>query len=206
MASTALKIHSEQRYPTAEDVNQNRLLDACVHAVDKYGLQNLQMNHVIEASGLSRRTAYKYFKNKSAIVNAAYLREGARLFEGAKQEVSACSSVEDIFVYSFLYIYKHLPQHPLMRELVQHNQELMENLDVEKNILKALAGFDLGEVFKDYPKIKRDIYALSEYWVQAILSFLLLRSGENKNLKEVEAYVRKRFVPGLCLHEYNIKN
>jgi len=204
MSNVALKTHQKQSYPTPEEVNRNRLLDACVEAVGQHGLRDLQMSHVIEGAGLSRRTAYKYFKNKSTMVDAAFLREGARLFEGARQEVSACTSIEDIFVYSFLYIYQHLPRHPLMRELIHHNRELTENLNVGKNMMDALEGLDLKALFDDYPQISRDIYALSEYWVQVILSFILLRSGENKSLKEVEAYVRKRFVPGLCLGDYNL--
>ncbi|HSC76298.1 MAG TPA: TetR/AcrR family transcriptional regulator [Pseudomonadales bacterium] len=202
MARTALQAPETQSYPTIEEVNQNRLLDACVHAVDQYGLRDLQMSHVIEASGLSRRTTYKYFKNKSALVNAAYLREAIRLFEGARKEVSACSTVEDIFVYSFLYIYQHLPENPLMRELIDHNQELVKNLDVKKNLEDVVTGLAPGSILMKNQNIKRDMVSLSEYWVQVILSFLLMRSGENKSLADIEAYVRKRFVPGLCLDEY----
>ena len=204
MTRTARPSHSTQANPSPEASNQQCLLDACVKAVGEKGLEALQMNHVIELSGLSRRTAYKYFKNKSEVVNAAFLREGATLFEGAKREVSKCTSVEDIFVYSFLYVYQHLPKNPLLKELFHNHEGLLENLEVKKTILETLKGFDLEVLFKEHPALRKDIYALSEYWIHAILSFLLLRSGDNKTLKEVEKYVRKRFIPGLCLSDYGV--
>lgn len=196
----------EQRYPSPEEVNKNRLLDACIEAIESHGLQHLQMNHVIDGSGLSRGTAYKYFKNKTAVVHAAYLREGAKLFEGAKQAVLACTTVEDIFVYSFLYVHSNLPKNPLLREVIYNHQELLESLAVEQTILETLKGFDLKVLFGDYPAFCDDIQVVSGYWIHAIISFLLLRSGEGKSLEEIEQYVRKRFVPGLCLQEYGIDN
>jgi len=202
LTRAAIKSSPRKQPPAPEALNQKRLLDACVKAVGENGLQDLQMNHVIALSGLSRRTAYKYFKNKAEIVNAAFLREGAKLFDGVREEVAKCTSIEDIFVDSFLYVYQHLPRNPLLKELFHNHEGLLENLDVKKTILETLKGFDLEELFKEHPALCKDIYTLSEYWVQIILSFLLLRSGKNKNLAEVESYVRKRFVPGLCLNDY----
>ena len=188
-------------YPSTEEINRNRLMDACLDAVGDYGLDSLQMNHVIEGSGLSRRTVYRYFGNKSELVQAAYLREGARMFEATQKAVVDCQTLEDIFVTAFLYVYQHLPQNPLLNTLINGHEVLLQNLDVERSVLETLQGYDLVEMFEQYPREGGDIYELSEYWIHAILSFLLLRSGENMSMAEVEAYVRKRFVPGLHLQQ-----
>jgi len=196
----------EESYPSTEEINQSRLLDACVEAVRTHGLDHLQMNHIIEQSGFSRRTVYKYFKNKSEIVSAAYLQEGARLYESAKKVIEGCQSIEDVFVYSFLYVHQNLPKNPLLKELVHNHQGLLDNLNVEQTILETLKGFNLEEMFSDYPDLNKEIYSLSEYWIHAILSFLLLRSGERMTVDEVEQYVRRRFVPGLHLEDFQLND
>jgi len=195
------------QYPSREEINRNRLLDGCVMAVAEHGLAAVKMNHIIERSGLSRRTAYNYFQNKADIVRAAYLREGTRLFEATGREVSRYHNVEDVFVFSFLYVCLHLPQNPLLRTLIHQNHELMQSLNVtdQPTIKTLLQDIDLGGVFSNYPDLLRDIYELSEYWVQTIASFLLFGIGKNKSPAEIERYIRKRFVPGLRLDEYSLK-
>jgi AcrR family transcriptional regulator len=191
---------------TREVIIRERLLNACVASVAEHGLHDLKMNHIIENSGISRRTVYKYFSNKQEIIKAAYHREGARLFEATKQEVAKYSTVEDIFVYSFLYVYEYFPGNPLLRALIDQNRELMESLNVaDQTIMETIMqDIDLGYLFQDYPDVLRDIFELSEYWVQAISSFLLLGIGKNKTIDEIEVYIRKRFVPGLCLDDYKL--
>lgn len=195
---TATSVNSDAE-STAESI-----VDACMQAIAEHGLQNLQMNQVIETSGYSRRTVYKYYSSKAELIQAAYWREGARLYAGAREAVQSYTKVEDIFVYSFLYVYQNLLASPLLSELIYGHRELLENLAVESSILETLQDFDLTLLFVDYPDLQKDIYDLSGYWIQAIISFLLLRTGEGKSLGEVERYVRKRFVPGLCLSDYNL--
>lgn len=189
-------------YPSQEVVNQNRLLDACVDAVAEYGLQALQMNHIIEKSGLSRRTVYKYYGNKAEIINSAYIRESVRLLERSLERISSCDSLEDIFVFGFMYAYEELPKHPLLRELIHHNREILTYLDVDMSLEDMLIEHYLTQLFQPFPEILRDIKPLMEYWSHALLSFLLLPVNRGRTLAEVEVYVRKRFVPGLGLEKY----
>ena len=182
------------------------LLDACVASVQAYGLQGMKMSHIIERSGVSRRTAYKYFANKEAIVAAAYHREGVAMFHSTWQAASVYDSVEDIFVCSFLYACQHIPQNPMLSTLIHENRDLLESFQLsdQSAVEMLLHGLDLGILFGDHPRILNDIFALAEYWVQVIASFLLLGIGRNMKPDEIEAYVRKRFVPGLHLEEYGL--
>lgn len=185
--------------PTAD--TREKILDACLDAVDRHGMAKLQMGHIIERSGFSRRTVYQHFANRQAIVHAAYLREGQRLFDGARRIARKQASLADIFVASFLFIYRELPKNPLLRELILNHQLLRQNLNVSQSIFETLDHDELRALFRDYPGLQKDIPMLAEYWIQSILSMLILR-GEKQSPNRIEAYVRRHFLPGLHLEDY----
>lgn len=56
--------------PKRQEVNRAKILDAAVQEFGKDGIKGATVDAIAAASGLTKRTLYKYFKNKEAIFEA----------------------------------------------------------------------------------------------------------------------------------------
>ncbi len=51
---------------------RRKLLDGAARAIEKHGLADLRVGHILECAGLSRRTLYLYFESKDEVLLALY--------------------------------------------------------------------------------------------------------------------------------------
>ncbi|MCA9644045.1 MAG: helix-turn-helix transcriptional regulator, partial [Myxococcales bacterium] len=65
-----------ERYPEAEtllgDDTKSRILAGTAIAIARHGLRESSVEHILEASGFSRRTFYKAFRSKESAVEALF--------------------------------------------------------------------------------------------------------------------------------------
>lgn len=63
------------------DRTRGRILDTAVTLYQQQGIETTRVSDIIEASGLSRATFYRYFKDQYDILNEAVLREFEQMME-----------------------------------------------------------------------------------------------------------------------------
>ena len=189
-------------YPSRKQVTRERLLDACVLSVAEHGLRNVKMNHIIEHSGLSRPSVYKYYKNKEAILVDAFTREVIRLSQGLANEMTKHQKLEDKFVYGLMYAYEVVPKNPMVRLIIEDNTEVRKLINADTQDPNVITELGFSEVVAEYPKLKKDIYEIYRYWQRSLLPLFLVPGEEIETRKTLEKYLRQRIVPGLRLERY----
>lgn len=189
-------------YPSRKEVTRERLLDACVLSVAEYGLRKLKMNHIIEYSGLSRPSVYKYYKNKEAVLVDAFTREVIRLSQGLAHEMTKHQKLEDKFVYGLMYAYEVVPENPMVRLIIGDNTEIRKIINADTQDPNVITELGFSQVVAEYPKLKKDIYEIYRYWQRSLLPLFLVPGDELETRKTLEKYLRQRIVPGLRLEKY----
>ncbi len=191
-------------YSERIDQTRNRLMDACVEVAADKGINGLRVKEVVERSGISRQTVYNHYANKKELLNDTFLREGVRLSEASNAELAKADSLEDKFLRGLLFVYDYLPKHPLLKEIVFNNREFFSYVDFENYSPSDFGYLCLRDVFVEYPQLEGDLAELTEYWARCVFSLLTLPSERDESPEALEAYARKRLVPGLCLDQYEL--
>lgn len=189
-------------YPSRQEVTRDRLVDACVLSVAEHGLRNLKMNHIIEHSGLSRPSVYKYYKSKEAVLVDAFTREVIRLSQGLADEMTKHRKLEDKFVYGLMFAYDVIPKNPMVRLIIEDNTEIRKFINADTQDPDVITELGFSAVINEYPKLKKDIYAIYRYWQRSLLPLFLVPGVELETPKTLEKYLRQRIVPGLMLEKY----
>lgn len=189
-------------YPSRREVTRDRLLDACVLSVAEHGLRKLKMNHIIEHSGLSRPSVYKYYKSKEAVLVDAFTREVIRLSQGLAHEMTKHQKLEDKFVYGLMFAHEVIPKNPMMRLIIEDNTEIRKFINADTQDPDVITELGFSEVVNEYPKLKKDIYEIYRYWQRSLLPLFLVPGEELATRKTLEKYLRQRIVPGLRLEKY----
>lgn len=187
-------------YPSREEITRDRLMDACILAIGQHGLSKLKIKHIVEISGVSRQTLYNYYKNREALIQEAFLREGIKLSEMVIQEIRRYTDLEDKFVKGWLFVYENLPQNPILNLLVDPESALYSIVGLSHYPFEYFGRLCFSEIFEEHPELLDDAADIGELWSRNLMSFLLMKDDE-RSLDDIEAFVRKRLVPGLYLDE-----
>ncbi len=204
MARTALKSTtvidaSELESGLRPEAMADKIMDACLHVIAEQGIAAFKIMDVVNHSGISRQSVYNHFRNKHELLNAAIAREVLRISQLSAVEMNKVASLEDKFVAGFLCVYQNFPVNPLLKEVIDNYADFISNVNARDFSVEAFGRLCLHPVFEQYPMLASDIKEITEYWSRSILSMLMLPLAQNTHLKEIEAYVRKRLLPGLRL-------
>lgn len=73
----------------------NRVLDAAIDAIDRYGLARFTMEDVGRAARLARQTVYRYYPSRTTLIEAVIRRQEDRLLAGLEAEFAAADTLAD---------------------------------------------------------------------------------------------------------------
>ena len=90
------------RSPEHLEAQRNRILDASEECFIKYGFNAASMARIAETAGISQGLAYRYFKNKSAIILAIIERQLSE-----RHSVTDSSENVDDFAAKILELVRH---------------------------------------------------------------------------------------------------
>jgi AcrR family transcriptional regulator len=199
LQNTASQQASEPESGLLPEAMADKIMDACLHVIAEQGIAAFKIIDVVNHSGISRQSVYNHFRNKNELLDATIAREVLRISELSAVEMNKHSSLEDKFVAGFLCVYQNFPANPLLKEVIDNYADFISNVNARDFSVEAFGRLCLHPVFEQYPMLASDIKEITEYWSRSILSMLMLPLAQNSNLKEIEAYVRKRLLPGLRL-------
>lgn len=183
-----------------EQAMRDRIMDGCMQAIAEYGIESLKARHIIECSGVSRQTVYNHYPSHKAILQDTFAREGIRISLACADAIAQYPDVEDKFVKGMVFMYQQLPQNPVLNLIVQYHHGFLDAIGLAMMPLSEFGHLCFGEVFTENPQLADDIEEISELWARSVLSLLLFEEQERRKPAELEAYIRRRLVPGLLLN------
>ncbi len=186
-------------YPTQEDITRQKLLDAGVTCIGRYGIKKTNIRLIAEESGIARQTVYNYFRNKNDLLAAAFQREGLKLGEATARYIERFESAEEKLVEGFLYIHEHFPRNPILAKVIEPGEDFFGTVGMTHYPYAMFGEFVFAEVFEEHTYLKPDAESISELWIRNVMSFLSVPGHREKTREELEEFVRTRLLPGVGL-------
>lgn len=186
-------------YPTLEDINRHRLMDAAVACMQENPLNKITMQHIAERSGIVRQTVYNYYSNKNELLAATFEREGLKLAEEVSAYIRSIPLLENKWVEGFVYVVENFAKNPVLAKVIEPGSDFLATVGHAHYPFAAFGQLAFADVFAAHPKLMVDAEEISELWTRNAMSFLSMPGPEQRTHEELAAYVRRRLLPGLGL-------
>jgi AcrR family transcriptional regulator len=114
------------RPPVAGGSQEERILDAALVCIARWGLAKTGLDDVAREAGVSRATVYRAFPGgKDAVIEAVASAELARFFAAVDGRLAAAESLEDLLVAGMTEAGTRIATHAALRALVSFEPEVI---------------------------------------------------------------------------------
>ena len=124
---------------TVATTPEERVLDAAIVCVSRWGLAKTTLDDVAREAGLSRASLYRRFPGgKAAVFQAAGQRELRRLLAEILTTIDAAPTLEDVVTDGIVASSRALHDHPAVHQLLEHEAEVVRPFLAFDRIAPAL--------------------------------------------------------------------
>lgn len=113
--------------------DERKIMDAAVRCFARYGPQRTSMNDIAEEAGISRRTLYRVFDDRSTLVEKILNDRLRQIGESNVLDLDAFDAVEDAFVEGSLLSVELAEADELYSEIILHEHDA----SVERFLLRV---------------------------------------------------------------------
>jgi len=187
--------------PAPQKTQEDRILDAALVCIARWGLAKTGLDDVAREAGVSRATVYRAFPGgKDALVEAVARSELARFFAAVDRRLAAASSLEDVLVAGITEAGTRIAAHGALRALVSFEPEVIlprlafDRMNRVLAVCTAFAGPHLAR-FLDEVEAAR----VAEWATRVVVSYASWPSVDVDLTDEasVRRLVRQLFLPAL---------
>ena len=191
-----------ERPPLTGGSQEERILDAALVCIARWGLGKTGLDDVAREAGLSRATVYRAFPGgKDAVVEAVCRTEIARFFAAVGARLAAAATLEDALVAGMTEAGTRIASHGALRTLVSFEPEeilpllAFGRMDQVLAACTAVAAPHLAR-FLDRTTAER----VAEWAVRVVVSYSSWPSVDLDLTDEVSVrrFVRQLFLPALA--------
>lgn len=104
---------------------EDTILDAALASVLAVGFRRTTLTEVARRAGVSRMTAYRRFTDADSLIRSLMTREFGRLLEGVFAATGSANTAGERLVSLLVAAVRELPNHPLMRKVVELDVDLL---------------------------------------------------------------------------------
>lgn len=180
---------------------EERILDAAVVCMARWGLAKTGLDDVAREAGVSRATVYRAFPGgKDALVEAVARNELARFFAAVDRRLAAASSLEDLLVAGMTEAGTRIAAHGALRALVSFEPEVIlprlafDRMNRVLAVCTAFAGPHLARFLDEVAAAR-----VAEWATRVVVSYASWPSVDVDLTDEasVRRLVRQLFLPAL---------
>lgn len=111
--------------PTGPEDARARLLEAAGHCLQRYGLEKTGISDVASEAGVTRRTVYRYFPDRDALISAALVRGVQDFAARARALLASFESPGEMVVEGLAFAVRELPRDPLLGRVLEDGSTLL---------------------------------------------------------------------------------
>lgn len=104
---------------------ERRALDAVMRCVARYGVSKTTLDDVAREAGCSRATIYRYFPNKSRLLEAAVAAEVSALVSDLKRAAVQADSLEQAVIAVVVYGSRRIVEHDALQFVLRCEPEVL---------------------------------------------------------------------------------
>lgn len=163
--------------PVAGGSTEERLVDAGLVCIARWGLAKTSLDDVAREAGVSRATVYRAFPGgKDALATAIAATELARFFRGVDARLAAATTLEDVLVAGIVEAGTRLAHHAALRAMLSFEPEVVlshlafEGMDELLALAAAFAGPHISRTLPAHadPALARH---LAEWGARIVVSY-----------------------------------
>lgn len=182
--------------PADREDARARLLEAAARCIQRHGLEKTGISDVAAEAGVTRRTVYRYFESRDALVSAALVREVGAFSERARTLLATFDDPADMVVEGVLFAVRELAREPVLGRVVVAGEPMLTPASLPDALgvfaatvqpLARAAGWGPDEVEEG-----------GEVIVRMALS-LLAAPRRERDEASLRAFLERRLLPSLGL-------
>ena len=182
--------------PVGPEDARDRLLDATARCIQRFGRARTALSDIAREAGVTRRTVYRYFEDRDALISAALLRGVEDFATRARERMESQEDPAEMVVAAGLFALAEIPHDPVVNSIMTDGTTLLtaDNfrtaLDVVISVLDPLvtaAGWNEEEALD-----------AAEIIMRLTISWASVPNPDRPN-REIESMLRKHLLPGLGL-------
>jgi AcrR family transcriptional regulator len=154
---------------------RERILEAALACVGRYGLAKTTVEDVARSSGLARATVYRYFpKGRDQLMREMVAWEAERFFRGLAAEVGSAGDLVELLVRMLRAARRAVGAHQVLRTLLETEPELLlAQLSLESGRLVGyIRAFLEPEVRARVALDERAATDATDYLARMVLSYV----------------------------------
>ena len=156
---------------------RERLLEAALACVARYGIAKTTVEDVARQAGLSRATVYRQFPGgKDQLINATIAWEAARFFERLTIAVADAPDLETLLVDAVMFAHNAFEEHAVLQKVLETEPELLlPQLTIENTRINAFVrNFLHGALTRARTQLTAglDLDLAADHLARLVLSFI----------------------------------
>ena len=187
--------------PASNDEGRERLMDAAIACLQRYGLEKTGMSDIASAAGVTKPTLYNYFESRDELLYSALARAGRALGERLIEHGQRFGNPADQVVEAVLFCLREIPNEPGLAVTSQTGDNSFGARVALRPASLEIARHVLAELFGQGSPLLEDLDEIAEILIRWMLSLLTLDGPAPREEDELRALLHRRMIPGLCLGE-----
>ncbi|MEE2733431.1 TetR/AcrR family transcriptional regulator [Ketobacter sp.] len=179
---------------------QQRIVEATVRCVKKWGIAKVTLNDIAKEAGVTRPTVYSYFSNRDEVVQFAMLQSAYGFAQKLLRHIEEYESPEERTIEAVMFALKRLPNEPYLELMADSGLADIMN----ENALRAEEGNEIRRsifrlIFRGLDVEGEELDEIVEVSTRFVLSLLTVKSEKKRSDKEMRAFLCRRLLPALGL-------
>ena len=171
--------------PTVESPNDpytERILDTARREFETHGLRRTSLNRIAEEAGVSRRTLFNRFPNRTTLIVTVVVRELRRAVAEIEAAIDSAASPEDKVIAGFVTAAQVVGRPHLMRQLLATDRDqvlplLTTDAGPALALVRAAVAAQLRNARQAGFELAIPIDLLSDLFARQVISVLVEPSG-----------------------------
>jgi len=185
--------------PASAELARERLMDAAIACLQRYGLEKTAMSDVAAAAGVTKPTIYTYFESRDDLLHSALTRAGAALGDRLAEYAGRFPTPADQLVEAVLFCLREIPNEPGLAVTSGSQSDGFGSRAALRPAGLSIARHVLGELFDERVDLLEDVDEIAEILIRWMLSLLTLDGPAPREEHELRALLHRRMIPGLGL-------
>ena len=179
---------------------QQRIVDATVRCVKKWGIAKVTLNDIAKEAGVTRPTVYSYFSNRDEVVQFAMLQSAYGFAQKLLKHIDTYETPEARTIEAVMFALKRLPSEPYLELMAdaglanimnEHALRAEEGNEIRRSIFRL--------IFRGLEVDREELDEIVEVTTRFVLSLLTLKSERKRNDREMREFLCRRLLPALGL-------
>jgi AcrR family transcriptional regulator len=180
---------------------RERILEATLACIGRYGIAKTTVEDAARASGLSRATIYRYFPGgKDQLVNEVIAWESGRFFGRLAEAVAGAADLAGLLEAALMFAHRSVADHEVLQKVLQTEPErLLPQLTVAAHrLLRFIGAFLAPYLEREELRPGLDVDEATEYLARLLVSFTAYEgSWDLEDPTQVRELVATQLLPGI---------